>query len=143
MKRHLPVLLALFIGSTLPLLQGVPAPLPLSGGAVAIPGGRADDHPARFDDHDRRAAHDYAERHRNDPGFRERDRLAPEYESRLREGYVMDKDMRRMCHPAPPDLVRGLAPCPHGYRYVVIGGHICLVDSHYRIYDTIHLEIGL
>jgi hypothetical protein len=146
MKRHLPILLMLFIGSTVPFVGSAPAPLAISGGA-AVAGGAKDDRrhegSPKFNDHDRQVAHDYANQHKDDRGFRDQDRLSPQYESRLQEGYVMDKDMRKMCRPAPPDLVRGLAPAPSGYRYVVIGGHVCLIDHDYRIHDTIHLELNL
>lgn len=98
----------------------------------------------RFRDRDRRAAHDWYERHREHPpeGFREREWLAPEYESRMRVGYVLDPDMRRMSRPVPEDLMYQLPPCPRHYRYVVIGGHICLVDRGYRVHDVIHLELN-
>jgi hypothetical protein len=144
MKRHLPILLVMFIGLTVAF--GRSAPAPLSGGAAAVRQDRDDrghDNGGKFTDHDRQVAHDYANQHKNDRGFRDQDRLSPQDESRLQEGYVMDKDMRKLCRPAPPDLVRGLAPAPSGYFYVVIGGHVCLVDHDYRIHDTIHLEIGL
>ncbi|HEV2348468.1 MAG TPA: hypothetical protein VG028_01345 [Terriglobia bacterium] len=100
--------------------------------------------PHRFRDRDRRAAHEWYGRHRQHPpeGFRQRDWLAPEYESRLRVGYVLDPDMRRMCRPVPYDLLQELPPCPRRYRYVVIGGHICLLDRGYRVHDVIHLEVN-
>ena len=145
MKRHLPILLVLFIASTVSFVRSAPAPLSLSGGAAAASGEKDDKRnqkPPKFDDHDRQVARDYANQHKNDRGFREQDRLSPQYESRLQQGYVMDKDMRKMCLPAPPDLVRGLAPAPSGYGYVVIGGHVCLVDHDYRILDTVHLELN-
>ena len=156
MKRHLPVLVVILGGLIVPIGRSAAGPLPFPCAAVAQERGpergdrfrdrdendRRRENDRRFDDHDRRFAHDYFDQHRNQRGFRDRDRLAPEYESRLREGYVLDPDMRRMCRPAPPDLVLGLAPAPYGYRYVVIGGHICLIDRGYRVHDTIHLEFN-
>jgi hypothetical protein len=68
--------------------------------------------------------------------------LTPEYESRLREGDVLDRDMRRMIHPIPPDYYRRLPPPPRGYRYFFIGRHACLIDSGYRVHDVIHLELN-
>ncbi|MGA2986396.1 MAG: hypothetical protein ABSG32_21550 [Terriglobia bacterium] len=143
MKRRLPILLLLFIGATVPFGRSAPAPLALPGGAAAARDDQRHENEARFNDHDRQVAHDYYNQHRKTPGFRDDDRLPAESQARLQEGYVMDKDMRRMSHPAPPDLVRGLAPARHGYRYVVIGGNVCLVDHDYRIHDAIHLELGL
>jgi len=97
-----------------------------------------------FRDNDRRAAHEWYEHHRGHEarGFRRRDWLAPEYESRLRVGFVLNRDMRRMAYPVPEDLLYELPPCPRHYRYVVIGGHICLVDDGYRVQDMIHVEIN-
>lgn len=103
-----------------------------------------DDH-HEFRDRDRRAAHDWYEHHRDhEPrGFRRGDWLAPEYESRLRVGFVLDRDMRRRAYPVPDDLLYELPPCPPHYRYVVIGGHVCLVDRGYRVHDLIHLEFNV
>src|ERR1700731_4614973 len=88
---------------------------------------------SRFDDHDRQVSRDWYNQHRNRPpaGLRDRDRLRPEYESRLREGYVLDRDMRRMVYPVPTDYYRRLPPPPRGYRYVFIGGHLVLIDGGY------------
>jgi hypothetical protein len=99
----------------------------------------------RFDDHDRQAAHGwYTEHHDRLPeGLRDRDRLSPEFESRLREGEVLDLDLRHRIHPVPHDLLERLPPCPRHYRYVIIGGHICLIDNGYRVFDIIHFELNL
>jgi len=99
---------------------------------------------SRFDDHDRQVTHDWYNEHRDHPpaGLRDRDRLTQEYESRLREGDVLDRDMRRRIHPIPVDYYRRLPPPPRGYRYVFIGGHTCLIDSGYRVHDVIHFELN-
>jgi Ni/Co efflux regulator RcnB len=99
---------------------------------------------SRFDDHDRQVTHDWYNEHRDHPpvGLRDHDRLPPEYESRLREGEVLDRDMRRRIHPIPADYYRRLPPPPRGYRYVFIGGHACLIDSGYRVHDVIHFELN-
>jgi Ni/Co efflux regulator RcnB len=99
---------------------------------------------SRFDDHDRQVTRDwYNEHHDRRPrGLRDRDRLSPEYESRLREGDVLDRDMRRRIYPIPADYYRRLPPPPYGYRYVFIGGHVCLIDSGYRVHDVIHFELN-
>src|ERR1700722_1410945 len=75
---------------------------------------------SRFDDHDRQVSRDWYKEHHDHPpmGLRDRDRLAPEYESRLRDGYVLDRDMRRRMYPVPADYNRRLPPPPRGYRYV-------------------------
>jgi Ni/Co efflux regulator RcnB len=99
---------------------------------------------SRFDDHDRQVSRDWYNQHHDRPpaGLRDRDRLRPEYESRLREGYVLDRDMRRMVYPVPSDYYRRLPPPPRGYRYVFIGGHMVLIDNGYRVHDVIHFEMN-
>ena len=105
---------------------------------------RGQDH-SRFDDHDRQVSRDwYDQRHDHLPmGLRERDRLAPEYESRAScDGYVLDGEMRRRMYPVPADYYRRLPPPPRGYRYVFIGGHTVLIDGGYRVHDVIHFELN-
>lgn len=99
----------------------------------------------RLDDHDRQAAHDWYKEHRErlPEGLRERDRLSPEFESRLREGEVVDRDLRHRIHPVPHELLERLPACPAHYRYVIIGGHICLIDDGWRLHDVIHFELNL
>ena len=104
---------------------------------------RGQDH-SRFDDHDRQASRDwYNEHHDRRPmGLRDRDQLAPEYESRLREGYVLDRNMRRRIYSVPDGYYRRLPPPPRGYRYIFIGGHAVLIDNGYRVHDVIHFELN-
>ena len=99
---------------------------------------------ARINEHDRQVANNWYSQHRNKPprGFRRTDRLPPAYEGRLRPGYQFDPYMRRRAYAAPSDLTRGFAPAPRGYRYVVIGGHIVLVDAQYRVADVFRLSIS-
>jgi len=97
----------------------------------------------RFSDQDRKAAQDYHDQHRNKPaaGFREKDRLRPQDEGRIREGTVLDSDLRKRSHPVPADLLHRLPPPPRGHRYVVIGGQVCEVDSGWHISDIIHINL--
>jgi hypothetical protein len=95
----------------------------------------------QFNDNQRQYATTYYNQHQG--LFGQDKRWNNDYESRLRPGYVLDNDMRRMSRPAPSDLTRGLGRAPRGYRYVVIGGHVVLVDNGYRVHDTIHLHINL
>ena len=99
---------------------------------------------SRFDDHDRQVSRDWYNQHHDRPpaGLRDRDRLRPEYESRLRDGYVLDRNMRRMVYPVPSDYYRRLPPPPRGYRYVFVGGHVVLIDNGYRVHDVIHFEMN-
>jgi hypothetical protein len=95
----------------------------------------------RFDDNDRRVAREWYEHHRDRPpvGFRERDRLEEQHEALLREGFVLDTGFRGRMRPVPAGL--RLPPPPRHQRYVVIGGHIVLIDDGYRVHDVIHLEV--
>jgi len=105
---------------------------------------RGQDH-SRFDDHDRQVSRDWYDQNHSHPaaGLGDRDRLSPQYESRLREGYVLDGYMRRRIHPVPATYYRQLPPPPRGYRYVFIDGHACLIDGGYRVHDVIHFELNL
>lgn len=95
----------------------------------------------RFDDHDRTVVRDwYTRNQRNLPlGFRDRDRLPDRYSVQLREGWVIDRDLRRQAHAIPTALLRLLTPAPHGFRYVVLDGNIVLIDGGYRVYDVLPL----
>jgi hypothetical protein len=53
---------------------------------------------------------------------------------------VLDKGLRRKVHPAPPDLSRRLPPPPSDHRYVVIGGHVGLIDNKFQVKSVIHLH---
>ena len=95
---------------------------------------------SRFDDHDQQVTHNWYQQHRNNApaGFRDRDRLSSDEESRLQVGYPVDSRLRE--HRVPHDLSRQLAPPPRNSRYVAIGGHVAQVDHQNRVQDVIHLE---
>ena len=97
----------------------------------------------QFNQKQQQAARAYYNQHQDHPVFRQPDQWNNDYENRLRPGYVLDDDMRRMSRPAPDDMTRGMGRPPRGYRYVVIGGHVVLVDSGYRVHDAIHFEINI
>jgi Ni/Co efflux regulator RcnB len=94
----------------------------------------------QFNENQRQYARTYY--NQNQRYFAQDSRWKNDHENRLQPGYVLDRDMRRMSRPAPRDLMRGLGPAPRGYRYVVIGGHVVLVDNRYRVHDAIHLHIS-
>jgi Ni/Co efflux regulator RcnB len=96
----------------------------------------------QFNSHDQQVAKDWYTQHQNHPpaGLRSADRLSGDQESRVREGAVLDKEMRRHVHPAPPDLARRLPPPPANHRYVAIGGHIGMIDNGYQVKALIHLH---
>ena len=99
---------------------------------------------ARFADHDRTGANNWAYHIRNalPAGLRASDRLPPDQQARFGPGYVIDRNMRARVYPAPVALVRTFAPAPRGYRYVVYGGQVVLVDDGYRVADVISFNIS-
>jgi len=139
------------------LIAGTVALLALNSGVATAQGrGRARGHEnrgqekkeerqaeARFNDHDREIARNWYYHNRRDlpPGLRDRDRLPPGVVERLQPGFVLDREMQRNVYPVPVVLVRRFAPVPVGYRYVVFGGHIVLVDAAFRVFDVIRFEI--
>jgi Ni/Co efflux regulator RcnB len=96
----------------------------------------------QFNDHDQKVARDWYSQHRDHApaGLRDKDRLSADEESRLHEGAVLDKNLRRKTHAAPRDLVRQLPPPERNDRYVAIGGHIGLVDKENHVKGVIHLH---
>jgi hypothetical protein len=97
----------------------------------------------QFNQNQRRYATTYYTQNRNQEVFRPDSRWNNDYENRLRPGYVLDEDMRRMSRPAPYEMTRGFGRAPRGYRYVVIGGHVVLIDNGYRVHDAIHFELNV
>jgi Ni/Co efflux regulator RcnB len=97
----------------------------------------------QFNENQRQYARTYYNQNQNQEVFRQDNRWNNDYENRLQPGYVLDDDMRRMSRPAPDEMTRGLGRAPRGYRYVVIGGHVVLVDSGYRVHDAIHFEVNV
>jgi len=77
------------------------------------------------------------------PGLRDRDRLPPGLAERIRPGYVIEVQVRVQIFPAPPELVRVLAPPPPGHRYVAFGGNILMLNASFRIADVIELGVSL
>jgi Ni/Co efflux regulator RcnB len=128
------------------LATAAAAILALSGiVALAQDGGQRGDRnrtTTQFDSHDQQVTHDWYNQHKDNPpvGFRSQDRLSPDQESRLHEGAVLDKDMRRNVHPAPPELTRQLPAPPSHHRYVAIGGHVGMIDNSYHVKAVIHLH---
>jgi hypothetical protein len=97
----------------------------------------------RFDDHDRAAAHDWYHDHHTYFRHDEGRYWHGEWEPNIHEGFVFTPEMRRAFRPVPHELLVRLGPAPHGWRYVVIGDHVCLVDADWRIHDVLHFELNL
>jgi Ni/Co efflux regulator RcnB len=99
----------------------------------------------RFRDQDRQATDEWVRQHQRKlgAGWRQQDRLTPDLQARLRAGERLDPQLRKQMHPVPADLARRYGPAPRGYRYVVIGGNVVLIDDGYQVHDlfgvTIHI----
>ena len=100
------------------------------------------DHHDRFNDHDREQARDWYAHHHDAFHHTEGRYWHREWEPNIHEGYVFTPDMRRGWRPVPRDLLVRLGPVPRGYRYVVIGDHVVLVDDGWRIHDVLHFEVN-
>jgi Ni/Co efflux regulator RcnB len=98
----------------------------------------------RFDARDRENIGEwYKEHQENLPrGFREDDRLPSNRESRLRVGEVLDSDLRSRTQPVPSDLLEKLPAPPRDYRYLVLDGHLLLVqEKTWNVSDVLHFEV--
>ena len=95
-----------------------------------------------FNDQDRQTTRDWYRQHqtRLGAGWRQRDRLSPAMERRLRRGERLDPRLRRQMHWLPADLSRRYGPAPRGYRYAIIGGQVVMLDSGYGVHDVFSLD---
>jgi hypothetical protein len=105
--------------------------------------GQRKKHYRQFNQRQQQYARTYYNQYHNQDVFRRDDRWNDDYDRRIQPGYVLDDDMRRMSRPAPYEMTRGMGRPPRGYRYIVIGGHVILIDGGYRVHDAIHFEINL
>jgi hypothetical protein len=103
--------------------------------------GQIKKHYRQFQANQRLYARTYYGQNQNVEAFRHDNRWNNDFDIWLQPGYVLDQNMQRMSRPAPDAMIRGLGRAPGGYRYIVIGGRLVLVDSQYRVHDTIRLEL--
>jgi hypothetical protein len=101
-------------------------------------------HPS-FNDQDRQVTRDWYRQHqrRLGAGWRERDRLSPDMEGRLRRGQRLDPRLRRQMHWLPSDLSRRYGPAPRGFRYAIIGGNIVMLDKQYQVHDVFRFDFNI
>lgn len=72
------------------------------------------------------------------PGLAKRDRLPPGLEKQLRERGTLPPGLQKKIHPLPYDLERQLRRLPTGYKRVIIGGNVILMEEKTAvIYDII------
>ena len=93
-----------------------------------------------FGDGDRQAMRDWYRDHYNAPVFQGQRRWNDQSEQRLQVGIVLAPDLRAWARPAPQDLYGRLAPLPGGYRYVIVGDHVVVLDDQWVIHDVNHFE---
>ena len=76
------------------------------------------------------------------PGLAKRDRLPPGLEKQLRERGTLPPGLRKKVQPLPLELERQLSKLPTGYRRVVIGDNVILMNEKTAlIYDVIRAAI--
>jgi hypothetical protein len=94
-------------------------------------------HPS-FNDNDRQVTRDWARQNQRHlgAGWRQKDRLSPSMQGRLRRGQRLDPQLRRQIHWVPADLCRRYGPAPRGYRYAMIGGNVVMLDDTYQVHDV-------
>ncbi len=72
------------------------------------------------------------------PGLAKRDRLPPGLEKQLRERGTLPPGLQKKVQPLPVELERQLSILPTGYRRVVIGNNVILMNATSSlIYDII------
>ncbi len=59
---------------------------------------------------------------------------------RLQVGATVDNDLQGRARPAREDLTSRLSVPPRGWRYVVIGDRLCLVDRDWRVHESFHFQ---
>ena len=98
----------------------------------------------QFNDNDRQATRDWARQNQRHlgAGWRQRDRLSPRMQGRLRRGQTLDPQLRRQIHWVPADLSRRYGPAPRGYRYAMIGGNVVMLDDSYQVQDVFTLSLN-
>jgi hypothetical protein len=75
-------------------------------------------------------------------GFQSSDLLSSASESRLRVGELLDPDLRSETLPVPPELLQRLPPPAGDYRYLVLDGHLLLVEQKsWNVSDVLHFEL--
>jgi Ni/Co efflux regulator RcnB len=96
-----------------------------------------------FNDNDRQATREWYQQHQRHlgPGWRQRDRLSPAMQARLRNGQRLDPQLRRRIHWLPADLSRRYRPAPRGYRYAMIGGNVVMLDGEYGVHDVFSINL--
>jgi len=76
------------------------------------------------------------------PGLAKRNRLPPGLEKQLRERGTLPPGLQKRVQPLPFELERQLHQLPTGYRRVVIGGNVILMNEKSAlIYDIIRNAI--
>jgi hypothetical protein len=115
------------------------AALAIGLAATTAPRLRAQSITFSFGDNDRRAMREWYRAHADAPEFSAR-RWNAGYERGLQVGLVLNPTLRAWARPAPADLYGRLPPLPAGYRYMVVGDHLVVVDRGWRIAEVNHFE---
>ena len=76
------------------------------------------------------------------PGLAKKDRLPPGLEKQLRRRGTLPPGLQKKVQPVPVVLERQLRVLPTGYRRVIVGGNIILMDEKTAfIYDIVRIAV--
>ncbi len=76
------------------------------------------------------------------PGLAKRDQLPPGLEKQLRRRGTLPPGLQKKVQPVPPVLERRLRVLPTGYRRVILGGNVILMNTRTAlIYDVLRIAI--
>ena len=106
--------------------------------------GDDDDQGAYYKDRDHEAIRGWYDEHRSNlpPGLAKRDQLPPGLEKQLVRRGSLPPGLQKRLHPCPEDLERRLPPPRPDCAYVLIGGHIVLLNRRTNlVVDIFHLEV--
>jgi len=114
-----------------------------SGAARAQEQQSADsDRHTRFTEHDRHEAREWYATHHDYFNHDEGRYWQHEWAANIRQGFVLSPEMQRGGRQLPRELAEHLGPVPHGWRYIILGDHVCLVDAGWRIRDVLNFGVG-
>jgi hypothetical protein len=76
------------------------------------------------------------------PGLAKRDRLPPGLEKQIRKRGTLPPGLQKKVQPLPVELERQLRVLPTGYRRVIVGGNVVLMNEKTAlIYDIVRVII--
>jgi hypothetical protein len=111
-------------------------------GEQSYSGEKAQVERGEFNEHDREGIRDWYRAHANqlEPANSPDRWSLRDVGAYLRVDSVLDEDTRRFAGPVPADLASQLGALPSGWRYVMLGYNVCIVDGGWTIRDVFHFD---